>query len=41
MGWDGTRAGRKLDNGVYIYEMMVKENDVLLEVLHGDVTIID
>ena len=41
MGWDGTRAGRKLDNGVYIYEMMVKENDVLLEVLHGDVTVID
>ena len=40
-GWDGTRAGRKLDNGVYIYEMMVKENNVLLEVLHGDVTLID
>ncbi|MEE9372162.1 MAG: gliding motility-associated C-terminal domain-containing protein [Saprospiraceae bacterium] len=41
MGWNGTRAGRKLDAGVYIYEMMVKENNVLVEVFHGDVTLID
>jgi len=41
MGWDGTRAGRKLNTGVYIYEMIIKENNVLLEVLHGDVTLID
>ena len=40
-GWDGTKGGKRLNTGVYIYKIMIKENDVPLEVIHGDVTLID
>jgi gliding motility-associated-like protein len=40
-GWDGTKGGKILNTGVYIYKIMITQNKEPLEIIHGDVTLID
>jgi gliding motility-associated-like protein len=38
--WDGTKAGRELDSGVYIYQMILQNSDGTSEVKFGDVLLL-
>ncbi len=39
-GWDGTRNGKVLNPGVYIYTAMLIHRDGFEEVVSGDVTLV-